>query len=373
MEVYRWNSHFAPGGGSVRSMGSVTGNFTSESALHPAARAVFLDAIDKGWADPAKLHSHSRELDHLLNETKALFAKHLGVDSSALSFLGEPSLGHFLAISGLTLAQPAPQIFFPSTSRQESIEVVGSLPGSTALAVDLDGSYSIPTASPEDLLVLPMVNGETGAISPDASAFKGRLFIDATASPLQPLPDNWSVALWDSRSWSGPAGLGILAIRDPGRWMNPLPHLDHRNVPGTFNPALAIASAVALDGFVKDSAANEATTRRLNEMIRRFVRDEIGEVDIASPETARPEFLSFSFLYVDALQLVDMMNRRGFAIDSGSACTSAALEPSHVLAAMGRLTHGNVRIRLHSHLTQSEIHALLTALKECVEELRRQR
>ena len=373
MEVYRWNSHFAPGGGSVRSMGSVTGNFTSESALHPAAREIFLDAIDKGWADPAKLHSPSRDLDHLLNESKALLSKHLGVDSSALSFLGEPSLGHFLAISGLNHAQPAPRLFFPSTSRQECLEVVGSLPGSTALAVDLDGSYSIPAGARNDLLVLHTVNGETGAISPDTSDFNGRIFVDATASPLQPLPGNWSVALWDSRSWNGPGGLGIIAIRDAGGWMNPLPHLDHRLVPGTFNPALAIASAVALDAFVKDFAANQATTRRFNEMIRRFVTGEIGEVDIASPETARPEFLSFSFLYVDALQLVDMMNRRGFAIDSGSACTSANLEPSHVLAAMGRLTHGNVRIRLHLNVVESEIHSLLAALKACVEELRETR
>jgi len=341
--------------------------------LHPAARAVFLDAIDKGWADPAKLHDSSRELDHLLNESKALCADRLGVEPAALSFLGEASLGHFLAISGLTRAQPAPQLFFPSTSRQEVLEVVGSLAGASALGVDLDGAFSIPDSSKEGLLVLPTVNGETGAISPDPSEFNGRIFVDATASPLQPLPQNWSVALWDSRSWNGPAGLGILAIRDVGGWVNPLPHLDHRVVPGGFNPALAIASAVALDAFVKDFAANETTTRRLNEMIRRFITDEICDVDIASPETARPEFLSFSFLYVDALQLVDLMNRRGFAIDSGSACTSASLEPSHVLAAMGRLTHGNVRIHLHSHLVESEIQALLTALKECVEELRETR
>jgi cysteine desulfurase len=354
-------------------MGSVTGNFTSEAALHPAARSIFLDAIDKGWADPAKLHSASRDLDHLINESKALLSKLLGVDSSALAFLGEPSLGHFLAISGLTLAQPAPQIFFPTTARQEVLEVVRSHPGPTALAVDLDGSFSIPAGAADDLLVLPTVNCETGAISPDASAFKGRVFVDATASPLQPLPENWNVALWDSRSWSGPAGLGILAIRDGGQWMNPLPHLDHRNVPGTFNPALAIASAVALDGFTKDLASNQETTRRFNGTIRRFVTDEIGDVDIASPQGARPEFLSFSFLYVDALQLVDMMNRRGFAIDSGSACTSSDLEPSHVLAAMGRLTHGNVRIRLHSNLVESEIHALLASLKDCVEELRQTR
>jgi len=351
-------------------MGSVTGNFTSESALHPAARAVFLDAIDRGWADPAKIHDSSRALDHLLHESKAIFSERLGVDQLMLSFLGEPNLGHFLAISGLTLAQPAPQIFFPTTSRQEVLEVMGSHPGSTALAVDLDGSYSIPVASHDDLLILPTVNGETGSISPDPSSFKGRIFVDATASPLQPLPENWSVALWDSRSWSGPAGLGILAIRDSGRWINPLPHLDHRSVPGTFNPALAIASAVALDGFVKDCATSEVRTGHFNKLIRRFVTDEIGDVDIASPESARAEFLSFSFLYVDALQLVEKMNRRGFSIDSGSACTSANLEPSHVLAAMGRLTHGNVRIRLHSDVVESEIHRLLAALKECVEELR---
>ena len=351
-------------------MGSVTGNFASESPLHPAARAVFLDAIDKGWADPAKLHDSSRELDHLLNESKALFADRFGVEPAALSFLGEASLGHFLAISGLNRALPAPRLFFPSTSRQEVLEVVGSLAGASALGVDLDGAFLIPDGSKGDLLVLPTVNGETGAISPDPSEFKGRIFVDASACPLQPLPQNWSVALWDSRSWNGPAGLGILAIRDVGGWVNPLPHLDHRVVPGGFNPALAIASAVALDAFIKDFAANEAATRRFNAMIRRFITDEIGEVDIASPDTARPEFLSFSFLYVDALQLVDMLNRRGFAIDSGSACTSAALEPSHVLAAMGRLTHGNVRIRLHSHIAESEILALLKALKECVEELR---
>ena len=55
---------------------------------------------------------------------------------------------------------------------------------------------------------------------------------------------------------------------------------------------------------------------------------------------------------------------------AGSACISANLEASHVLAAMGRLTHGNVRIHLYPEHTQSDITSLLQALKEEVALLR---
>ena len=59
-----------------------------------------------------------------------------------------------------------------------------------------------------------------------------------------------------------------------------------------------------------------------------------------------PHVLTFSLLYVDGEALVIELDRRGFAVGSGSACTSSTLEPSHVLAAMGVLTGGNVRITL---------------------------
>jgi cysteine desulfurase len=64
------------------------------------------------------------------------------------------------------------------------------------------------------------------------------------------------------------------------------------------------------------------------------------------------------------------MDARGFSLDSGSACISANLEPSHVLAAMGRLTHGNVRLRIYPEHTLATIEKMLVALKEVVTELR---
>jgi cysteine desulfurase len=56
--------------------------------------------------------------------------------------------------------------------------------------------------------------------------------------------------------------------------------------------------------------------------------------------------VTFSCLFVDGEALVHELDRRGFAVASGSACTASTLEPSHVLAAMGVLTHGNVRVTL---------------------------
>lgn len=64
------------------------------------------------------------------------------------------------------------------------------------------------------------------------------------------------------------------------------------------------------------------------------------------------------------------LDRRGFGIASGSACTSSTLTPSHVLAAMGALTHGNVRVSLHRETTEADVEAFLAALPEVVGELR---
>ena len=54
-----------------------------------------------------------------------------------------------------------------------------------------------------------------------------------------------------------------------------------------------------------------------------------------------PHLLSFSFFYIDRRNIGEQIDGRGFAVDSGFACNSANMEPSHVLAAMGIITHGN--------------------------------
>ncbi len=67
---------------------------------------------------------------------------------------------------------------------------------------------------------------------------------------------------------------------------------------------------------------------------------------VGDPEARLPHVVTFSVLYADGEVLLEELAARDLVVASGSACTSSMLRPSHVLAAMGVLTHGNVRVTL---------------------------
>jgi cysteine desulfurase len=64
---------------------------------------------------------------------------------------------------------------------------------------------------------------------------------------------------------------------------------------------------------------------------------------------------------------------KGYAVDSGSACSAANMQPSHVLAALGVLTQGNIRLTIHHAITFDEVKEFLNILKQTVIELRDQK
>jgi len=97
----------------------------------------------------------------------------------------------------------------------------------------------------------------------------------------------------------------------------------------------------------------------------------IADTEVVGDPVARlPHLVTFSFLYVDGEAIVTELDRRGFGVASGSACTASTLEPSHVLAAMGALTHGNVRVSLTRTTSGADVDRLLAALPEVVHRIR---
>ena len=356
--------------GSVLRVGSVTANFQREAPLHPAARAFLGDAFDRGWADPNKPHQISHQTSILLNESKEIFSRHLGIRVDQVEFLADPGLGFHLGISGL--ANPDGQVFYSAVDRSEVFAVAETL-GGARLPVGLDGLATYPKGTENDLLAWQAANGETGIISLQPTNFAGRIFVDATSSGAHVgLPFRWDAALWNSQAWQGPNGLGVFALSNRSGWKNPLPHVDQNISSSDFSIPLAIASALALDGYMSDYQAEKTRIGKLNARIREFLHSEIHDVDVAGDVSGGlPHLLSFSILYIDAQILINQLDQHGFAIDSGSACNSANMEPSHVLAAMGILTHGNVRLTLHPSVKDEQIEDFLQVLKELVDELRR--
>jgi cysteine desulfurase len=91
---------------------------------------------------------------------------------------------------------------------------------------------------------------------------------------------------------------------------------------------------------------------------------------VGDPVDRLPHIVTFSCLYVDGEALLHGLAREGFAVSSGSACTADTLRPSHVLAAMGVLTHGNVRVSLHPGVTDADVERFLAVLPGVVSRLR---
>jgi cysteine desulfurase len=318
------------------------------------------------WPDPAKLGTDSKSAALLLNEARETFASHLRIRSDEIHFLGEPNLGFHLGINGLLFDEK--KLVYSNIDRMEVFAIAENRP-SKMLEVDPNGQLDFSDLSKGDVLALQLCNRETGVIQSGRPENIAGLFVDATASGTRiPLPKNWSTALWDSTSWAGPSGLGIFAVSKSANWKNPLPHLDGRINPGPTSLALIVASALAIDSWVADEKNLAAKISAINGDIRNYISTNIPDSDLA-PGGA-DHLISASFLYVNAEQLVTKLADKGYPVDSGSACSSINMQPSHVLAALGVLTQGNIRLTIHHATTFEEVKEFLEVLSQTISELR---
>jgi cysteine desulfurase len=250
------------------------------------------------------------------------------------------------------------------------------------LPVDTLGRLAPETAAravgwSEELAVVAVqsANHEVGTVQPVAAiaeATGAPVFMDAAASAGRlPLPEGWSAASASAHKWGGPPGLGVLLVRKGTRWRNPFPAdsidqfpLDGENVPAALGAAAALQAVVAEREEV--NARQAALVDRLRAGVATIPDTEV----VGDPVDRLPHLVTCSFLYVDGEAIVGELDRRGFSVASGSACTASTLEPSHVLAAMGALTHGNVRVSLTRDTTTDDVDRLLAALPEVVARIR---
>jgi cysteine desulfurase len=88
------------------------------------------------------------------------------------------------------------------------------------------------------------------------------------------------------------------------------------------------------------------------------------------PAWRLPHLVAFSVLYIEGEALLLLLDGEGIAVHSGSSCTADTQEPSHVLAAMGAITHGSVRASFLADATEADVDRLLEVLPKAIAELR---
>ena len=343
--------------------------------LSPPAREALLAALQDGWADPTKLYGAARRARQLLDGAREAVADVLGARPDEVSFTASGTAAAQLAVLGRLASQPGRVLH--STIEHSCVlsAIAHSGAPATAVAVDRLGRVDVAAYAPPPgtaLACLISASHEVGTVQP-VEAVAERLgevplLVDAAQSVGRaPVPAGWSLLTASAHKWGGPTGVGVLAVRTGVRWRSPLPAAG----PYAVGLPQVLAAAVGLQAAVAQAAAQDALLRPLVARIRTEVARTVPDVEVVGdPDDRLPHLVTLSFPYADGEALTRALDREGFAVSSGSSCSASTLEPSHVLAAMGLLTHGNLRISLGADTEEADVERLLSALPRILAEQR---
>jgi cysteine desulfurase len=360
----------------------------SAEPLHPAAREVLLSALDSGWADPARLHHEGRTARLLLDNARAVLADAVGVrpDELYLTASGTAAIHSGLPAVAAARRRIGSTIVHSAVEHSAVLHAAAAAGTANEVGVDSAGRIDADLFLAEVkkpgvvLAALQSANHEVGTRQPitwaaEVCAEAGvPLFVDGAASlGHDVVPGGWSALTASAHKWGGPAGVGVLAVRK-GTRLAPAWPVDEREdglSPGHPNIPAALAAAAALQARLAEAEELDKQHRAWIDELRRRVAADIPDVEVVGdPDDRLPHVLTFSCLYVDGEALVTALDAEGFSISSGSACTASTLRPSHVLAAMGVLTHGNVRVSLGRTTTYEEVDRFITVLPGLVRTIR---
>jgi cysteine desulfurase len=354
------------------------------------ARQAWLEAQQAGWGDPMRLHRPGRLAAQALDQAREVVAAAVGGRPDEVIFTASGVHASYAAVSGLALGRRRVGSRIVTTAIDHSSVLAAAAAAGVHEAVqvdqeghvDLNGWTAAVGTAGTAAACIQVANHEVGTLQAyvEAAEICRRtdvpLVLDATAALGRiDLSDaaGWSLLTGWAGAFGGPASVGILVIKKNTRWRAPYLTDDYQGGrwPGVPDVPAIYAAAVALDCWRQSRRTVGERQHDLVDQLRSGIVQRVPDVDVAGDPVRRvPHLLTFSALYVDGETLTLELDKAGFAVASGSACSASSEHPSHVLAAMGALTHGNVRIGLTWTTTAAEIDQFLTALPPIVTGIR---
>lgn len=261
----------------------------------------------------------------------------------------------------------------------------------TYLPVDPMGIVSLSTLeqavrTDTTLISIMYANNEIGSIQPvreigRIAREKGILFHTDAVQAVGSIPVNVKEDLVDLVSFSahkfhGPKGIGALYVRQGVRLENLLSggSQERKKRPGTENVAGIVGMAKALELAVAELPEKQARLTAMRDLTISRILETIPETRLnGHPNNRLPGNVNFSFSSVEGESILMLLDQRGIAASSGSACSSGSLDPSHVLLALGLSQEeamGSLRLSYGMENTMEEVEELLTLLPELIQGLR---
>ena len=366
--------------------------------LSDKALQAMLPVMREVYGNPSSLHSEGQNAQELLTDARERIAKNLGCEAREITFTSGGSEGDNQAI--LTAARYGEKrgkkhivsTAFEHHAVLHTLDALGKQGFEiTLLDVHENGLITAEEVKaairPDTCLVTVMyANNEIGTVQPiagiaevcreagvlfhtDAVQAAGHIRIDVKADKIDMLT-------LSAHKFGGPKGVGAVYARR-GIMLTSLIHggaQEKGRRAGTENIAGIVGMAAAFDeacGKIDESGKKIRTMRdRLIEGIGKIPHSALN----GDREYRLDGNVSFCFEGIEGESLLLMLDDKGIAASSGSACTSGSLDPSHVLLAIGRpheVAHGSLRLTINENNTTEEIECIIEAVRETVDYLRK--
>ena len=365
--------------------------------MSEAAIEKMVSLMNDTYGNPSSLYRFGQKAKEALEEARETVASVIGADPKEIIFTSGGSEADNQAIRSAALIGKAKGKTHIISTKFEHHAVLHTLDKLekegfeiTLLPVHEDGLVRpeevVAAITDKTALVTIMyANNEIGTIQPIAEIGricheKGVLFhTDAvqaiTHVPINVVEQNIDMLSASGHKFHGPKGTGFLYAKKGIKLSNLIEggaqergkRAGTENVPGI--AAMAVALKEASDKL-------DETAKYLIEKRDRLIKG-LSEIEHSAlngdAEKRLPSNVNFCFEGIEGESLLLLLDEKGIAAPSGSACTSGSLDPSHVLLSIGRVhdvAHGSLRLSLGEDVTDDDIDYMISAVKEVVTYLR---
>ncbi|HEX2580926.1 MAG TPA: IscS subfamily cysteine desulfurase [Dongiaceae bacterium] len=373
-------------------------DYQSTTPCDPRVVTAMLPYFTQHFGNPhSRSHTYGWEAEKAVDQARAEVAAIIGADEKEIVFTSGATESNNLAIKGVVNFQRDRKRHVITTVTEHKcvldacrhLELEGSkvtyLPVKKNGLVDLDELERAIT--PETVLVSIMAaNNEIGVIQPLAEigricrAHKVYFHTDAAQAvgkiPLDVNAMNIDLLSVSGHKLYGPKGIGALYVRrKPRVRLEALIHgggQERGMRSGTLPTPLCVGLGEACRIARAEMASEAERLRQLRDRLLSGIQARLPDVYVNGDlEQRLPGNLNISFAYVEGEGL--MMGIKNLAVSSGSACTSASLEPSYVLRALGveeEMAHTSIRFGLGRFTTEQDVDYAIEHVVEAVERLR---